>query len=58
MGTPVFTIKKWCGSFPYMFECKGLGYQVVFTTIEGGKQAVEARFGKCIFRLSKDLKEA
>ena len=58
MGTPVFTIKKWYGSFPYMFECKSLNYQVVFTDIEAGKKTVESRFGKCIFRLSKDLKEA
>lgn len=57
MQTPIFTIKKWQGSFPYMFECKRLNYQVVFTDIEAGKAAIESRFGKCIFRLSKDLAE-
>lgn len=58
MGRPVFTIKKWYSdSFPYVFECKGLCYQVVFTNIEAGKKSVEARFGKCIFRLSKELQE-
>ena len=55
MKRPIFTIKKWQGSFPYMFECRHPYYQVVFTDIEAGKRAIEARFGSCIFRLSKEL---
>jgi len=52
MKYPVFVIRRWPSpSFPYCFECKRMNYQVVFTTIEGGKQAIEARFGKCIFRV-------
>ena len=58
MNRPIFIVRKWpSANFPYVFECNRLNYQAVFSTLEGGKQAIEARFGNCIFRVKVEVND-
>ena len=57
MRKPIFIITKYQSKYyPYKFECKSRQYSVVYATIEDGMNAIEARFGKVIFRNKCEVK--